>query len=192
MCRLASVNLHAIQYEELDAGIAQESSRLNLGQPLARYTVQTSNDPSCRGDPRVQDALPKPLRNRSRSPWVNDCRTYAGWKDIRYQVDTFAYNSKLSLTRLVFRVLAGAMKNVNVYTINPKSLSMGKLYGEFDPSTREWKNGIITGSMSDFSKGDALTVTVIQSLFASAHRQHRRIGNGLFSMGLWTLYGLRT
>ncbi|XXQ31525.1 Dynein heavy chain AAA lid domain containing protein [Plasmodiophora brassicae] len=104
-----SVNLHAIQYEELDAGIAQESSRLNLEVTHA-FRTHCLN-------------LYETVRVRHGLMIVG--RTLAG---------------KTS----AIRVLAGAMKNVNVYTINPKSLSMGKLYGEFDPSTREWKNGIIT------------------------------------------------
>jgi hypothetical protein len=32
---------------------------------------------------------------------------------------------------------------VNVFVINPKSITMGELYGETNPLTTEWKDGLM-------------------------------------------------
>ena len=32
---------------------------------------------------------------------------------------------------------------VNTYTINPKSVTMGELYGEVNPLTLEWRDGLL-------------------------------------------------
>ena len=34
-----------------------------------------------------------------------------------------------------------------VYPINPKALSLGELYGEFDISTNEWSDGVLSSVM---------------------------------------------
>lgn len=33
------------------------------------------------------------------------------------------------------------------YPINPKSLSLGELYGEFDLNTNEWTDGVLSSVM---------------------------------------------
>lgn len=36
---------------------------------------------------------------------------------------------------------------VNVYPINPKALNLGELYGEYNLSTNEWLDGVISSIM---------------------------------------------
>ena len=53
---------------------------------------------------------------------------------------------KKALTRLHHENEPGYEK-VQEYTINPKSVSLGELYGEFDLSTNEWTDGILSSVM---------------------------------------------
>ena len=53
---------------------------------------------------------------------------------------------KKSLTRLNKEGEAGYQR-AQEFTINPKAVSLGELYGEFDLSTNEWSDGILSSVM---------------------------------------------
>lgn len=63
---------------------------------------------------------------------------------------------KQTLIRLNNEKEPGYQK-VQEYTINPKSVSLGELYGEFDLSTNEWSDGILSSVMRTTCSGKLKT-----------------------------------
>lgn len=48
----------------------------------------------------------------------------------------------------------GNFNNVEVFPINPKALNLGELYGEYNLSTGEWLDGVISATMRQTCAGE--------------------------------------
>lgn len=57
-----------------------------------------------------------------------------------------------TLSRLKRQKMAG-FEIVNVFPINPKALTLGELYGEYNLGTGEWKDGVLSSVMRTVCQG---------------------------------------
>ena len=61
------------------------------------------------------------------------------------------------------------------FPINPKALSLGELYGEFDLNTNEWTDGVLSSVMRQTCSGMCLT-EFGQLIFSIHFMQSYRVG----------------
>lgn len=52
-------------------------------------------------------------------------------------------------------------QTVHVYPINPKALNLGELYGEYNLSTNEWLDGVISAVMRHTCSGNKIPVIYV-------------------------------
>lgn len=57
-----------------------------------------------------------------------------------------------TLSRLHREKVPG-FENVQVYPMNPKALTLGELYGEYNLATGEWKDGVLSSIMRTTCQG---------------------------------------
>ena len=54
-----------------------------------------------------------------------------------------AMSGKTEVTYSLAQALTKVEQRVDVHRINPKSVSIGRLYGDFEKITRDWQDGIL-------------------------------------------------
>jgi len=55
------------------------------------------------------------------------------------------------------------------YPLNPKALSLGELYGEFDLNTNEWTDGVLSSVMRQTCAGTSHFKLLLNDILAQGH-----------------------
>ena len=64
---------------------------------------------------------------------------------------------RIACERFADRLMASPCppcRQVKRYVINPKAITMGQLYGEFDANTHEWRDGILAHVVRQCSRSE--------------------------------------
>ncbi|KAL0129633.1 hypothetical protein PUN28_001711 [Cardiocondyla obscurior] len=117
------VDVPAVDYEEIISYITSEAIKLKL-QPIPMIVTKV-----------IELYETKNSRHSTMIVGASNTAKTATWKILQNAMTTMKSDGKLGFN------------TVHVHPINPKALSLGELYGEYNLSTGEWLDGVISSIM---------------------------------------------
>jgi dynein heavy chain, axonemal len=117
---LPGISIPEIQYEELEAAIRRQLKVLQL-QPITNIIT------------KIIQLYEMKLSRHSVIVLGETCTA----KSVTWKVLQAAYNDLKSKGNPKF-------VNCEVFPLNPKSMTLGELYGEYNFATGEWKDGVLS------------------------------------------------
>uniref|UniRef100_A0A674D4I4 Dynein axonemal heavy chain 1 n=1 Tax=Salmo trutta TaxID=8032 RepID=A0A674D4I4_SALTR len=99
--------------------------------------------PKIREEPIDYGILEKSIRNVCAKKNLKDCIQLYETTVVRHGLMLVGPSAMTALQGQV-SVSGGVYEAVQTYVLNPKSITMGQLYGEFDLLTHEWSDGILS------------------------------------------------
>ncbi|XP_072759448.1 dynein axonemal heavy chain 2 [Anoplolepis gracilipes] len=118
-----NVDIPTVDYEEIISYITNEAIKLKL-QPIPMMVTKV-----------IELYETKSSRHSTMIVGVSNTAKTATWKILQNTMTTMKSDGKPGFNA------------VHVYPINPKALSLGELYGEYNLSTGEWHDGVISSIM---------------------------------------------